>query len=156
MASRMLSTLAVPGLSYLLRPPTIAHFVFVFNLTSVIWANSWNHPSSLLSLSKTALRATEAVGHGADCAGRRRPLSHPCSHLSGIAKSNSRTCFEDETPCCTRRATHEQTRREPISLLYPRRAPSKHGVTRTRSFYRFISLAPCKSKGSRAATLGHV
>lgn len=61
-ASRMLSTLAVPGLSYLLRPPTIVHFVFVFYLTSVIWVNSWNHPSSLLSLSKTALRAQRLLG----------------------------------------------------------------------------------------------
>lgn len=37
--------------------PTIAHFGFVLYFTGVIWVKSWNYPSSLLSLSNTALGA---------------------------------------------------------------------------------------------------
>jgi hypothetical protein len=44
-------------------------------------------PFVLAFLKQYCTGCTGAVGHGADCAGRRRPFGPSGTHLSGIAKS---------------------------------------------------------------------
>lgn len=87
--------------------PTIAHFVFYFYRCHLGEQLESPFVLALLSLSNTTLGAQGLLGMEPIVQGRRRSLSPPGSHLSGITKSNSRTRFKGETPCCTHRDSHE-------------------------------------------------